>query len=70
MLRKEFVKRLRNVSGVQMVSVFMMFNKPKIWFFLDDWRIPPDLIGSAALGTVTADTPGALLAARRRKFKG
>ena len=24
MLRKEFVKQLRNVSGVQMVSVFMI----------------------------------------------
>ena len=30
MLRKEFVKRLQNVNGVQMVSVFMMFKKPKI----------------------------------------
>ena len=33
MLRKEFVKQLRNVSGVQMVSVFMMKKNQKYGFF-------------------------------------
>ena len=86
MLREEFVNRLRNVSGVQMVSVLMMFKKPKKWLFLDDWRILPDLEGSAASGAATADPPGAIqnstdssdanitriprIDARRRMLKG
>ena len=35
------------------------FKKPKIWFFFDDWRILPDLEGSAAPCVATADPPGA-----------
>ena len=75
MLRKDFVKQLRNGSGAQMVSVFMLFQKRKTWLFLEDWRILPDSEDSAAPGLATADLPCHMSrslrnAARKRMLRG